>query len=294
MTIKVTAILTAYQRVDQTLNTLRILYSCKPAPSDILVHVDGNETDTLKALQRAFPEVRYILSSENIGPGGGRNKLISAAIHDLVASFDDDSYPIDADYFARVVRLAEAAPKAAIIVGHVFHRGEPLHPDERTVEWTSDFIGCGCIYRRSIFLQTMGYVPLPTAYGMEEVDLALRLHADGKQILKTAWLRVFHDTDLTHHALPDVTASSIANLFLLTFLRYPVIFWPVGMVQVIKRLGWLMTHGRRNGILAGLCRVPTCLWKNRPYRATLSVRSVASYLRLRRNPLTIPWPVSLS
>ena len=57
-----------------------------------------------------------------------------------------------------------------------------------------------CVYRRSAFLEAGGYVPLPVAYGMEEVDLALRLHSRGGKILTTPWLRVFHNTDLKRHA----------------------------------------------------------------------------------------------
>ncbi|HKR21506.1 MAG TPA: glycosyltransferase, partial [Pyrinomonadaceae bacterium] len=101
----ISAIVTAYERIEQTLNTIRILESCDPKPDEILVHVDGNRTDFQSVIGNSFPNVRVIMSRERVGPGGGRNKLVDAATCDLVASFDDDSYPIDSDYFARVARL---------------------------------------------------------------------------------------------------------------------------------------------------------------------------------------------
>src|SRR6185369_4964106 len=174
------------------------------------------------AIRAAFPDVRVLLSEERLGPGGGRNKLMVAATCELVASFDDDSYPIDADYFARALELFDRHPNASLICAALFHRGETIALDARDAQWTADFSGGACVYRRSVFLDAGGYVPLRVAYGMEEVDLALRLHSRGARILTTSWLRVFHDTDLQRHDDAQVTAGSIANVALLTYLRYPV------------------------------------------------------------------------
>jgi len=294
MEATLSAIVTAHRRIDQTLATLRMLASCTPPPDEILVHVDDGHEECAAVIAKTFPRVKVLLSNANLGPGGGRNKLVKEAANDLVVSFDDDSYPMDLDYFARIRSMFAAFPEASIVTGRVFHQGEVVCEAEREGVWAADFCGGACAYRRSHFMDMEGYVPLPVAYGMEEVDLALRLHAMGRRIIRSSWLRVFHNTDLVRHARPEVTAGSITNIALLTFLRYPVILWPAGLFQLARRVLWLMTHGRCRGILAGLCRVPACLWKNRAYRATLSVRSVAAYLRLRRNPLTVPWPVTLS
>lgn len=156
-----------------------------------------------------------------------------------------------------------------------------------------DISGGACVFQREAFLSTCGYVPLPVAYGMEEVDLALRLHASGHHILKTSWLRIFHDTDLKRHDDPEVTAGSVANIFLLTFLRYPVSLWPIGLAQVAKRLFWLMTHGRQSGIISGFLRTPACLFRNRSHRLPLTRQEVTYYLSLRRHPKPCPWPPDL-
>lgn len=280
----ISAIVTAYERVDQTLNTLRILESCDPKPDEILVHVDGNRIECEKAIRVAFPEVKIIVSAERVGPGGGRNKLVAAANHELVASFDDDSYPIDSDYFARVVQLFDRFPEASIICASLYHAGEAIALDERKAQWTADFSGGACVYRRDAFINAGGYVPLPIAYGMEEVDLALRLHSHGGKILTSSWLRVFHDTDLKRHAEPQVTAGSIANLALLAYLRYPVSLWSIGAWQCANRVLWLLRHGRHRGIWRGLKMIPGHLLAHHQYRRTLTIRAVRSYLALRRAP----------
>jgi GT2 family glycosyltransferase len=283
--VPITAIVTAYQRTEQTLETIRIIRACEPFPDEILVHVDADQKECEAAIGLVFPEVKILRSEHCVGPGGGRNKLIEVAKNQSIASFDDDSYPIDADYFARVVALLEQFPAATILCAAVYHQGEVVASDARTADWVSDFSGGACVYRRSPFLATGGYVPLRVAYGMEEVDLALRLHAQGGRILNTPWLRVFHDTDLKHHASPQVTAASIANLALLTYLRYPLSLWPIGLVQCCNRIFWLVRNGRRRGILSGLLMIPGHLRAHRQYRQQIRSRSVRSYLALRRSPI---------
>ena len=281
----ISAIVTAYERIEQTLATLKVIQSCAPAPDEILVHVDDNRLECAGAIRNAFPGVRVLLSHERVGPGGGRNKLLAAAMHDLVASFDDDSYPIDSDYFARARDLFAKHEVASVICAALYHRGETIALDERRAAWTADFCGGACVFRRRAFLEAGGYVPLPVAYGMEEVDLALRLHARGGRILTTSWLRVFHDTDLQRHGDPRVTAGSIANLALLAYLRYPLSLWVVGFGQCFNRVVWLLRHGRRRGIWTGMTMIPAHLRAHREYRLPLAFREVKSYLALRRAPL---------
>lgn len=280
----ISAIVTAYDRIAETLNTLRIIESCDPQPDEILVHVDGNRIECAEAIRKAFPQLTVLLSPVRVGPGGGRNKLIAAAAREFVASFDDDSYPIDSDYFRRLRHVFDRFPDASVIDAALYHTGERIDPDERKAQWTADFSGCACAYRRDAFLATGGYVPLPVAYGMEEVDLALRLHSQGGKILSSSWLRVFHDTDRQRHAEPHVTAGSIANLALLAYLRYPVSLWSIGVWQCTNRVLWLLRHGRHRGIWRGLTMIPGHLRAHHQYRCTLTIRAVRSYLALRRAP----------
>lgn len=283
--LNISAIVTAYERVEQTLATLRVIQSCTPPPSEILVHVDANQVECEEAIRKAFPTVRIIRSLEQVGPGGGRNKLVNAARCEFVASFDDDSYPIDSDYFERAAKLFEQFPEAAVICAALYHAGESIGLDERCAQWNADFTGGACIYRRGAFIDAGGYLSLPVAYGMEEVDLALRLHSSGGKVLITPWLRVFHNTDLRHHADPRVTAGSIANLALLAYLRYPASLWVIGAGQCANRLLWLLRHGRYRGILKGIAMIPAHLWAHQRYRSPLSKRAVRSYLALRRAPV---------
>jgi GT2 family glycosyltransferase len=285
----ISAVVTAFNRVDRTIKTLNNLRQCEPAPAEILVHVDGNQESCAAAIRAAHADVTIIVSPNRVGPGGGRNRLIAAASHPLVASFDDDSHPIDCDYFARVVAIFERAVEASVVSGYVYHRHESVGADRQEAVWVADFSGGACAYRRDHFMETGGYVPVETAYGIEEVDLALRLHARGRRVLQTPWLRVFHDTDLVRHADPAVTAASVTNIALLTYLRYPRLLWLIGAAQLGRRTWWLLANGRHRGVLRGIRDIGPAIRTHRASRELVAAESVRSYLRLRRHPVPFEW-----
>jgi hypothetical protein len=303
-TVPIAAIVTAYERPEMTVRTLRRLQDCRPAPSEILVHVDGSQATLAKQLRETFPNVAVLSSDERIGPGGGRNRLLREASQELVASFDDDSYPADLDFFQRAVDAAAANPDAAVLTATLLDgSGDTEVPEPRTGR-VATFAGGACVYRRSIFLETAGYVPLPLAYGMEEVDMSLRLYAMGRRIVHVSGLRVVHDVaplksvrrvafdglrprivtakDPGHRDTRDIAAGTVANLALLPFLRYPVRLWPYGAAQCLHKVVELMCNGRTREALAGLSSIPGHLWRHRHQRAPLTAEQVRSYLRMRR------------
>ncbi|CAN2532862.1 hypothetical+protein [Methylocapsa aurea] len=283
---KITATVTAFARIAQTLETLRRLESCRPPPAEIIVHVDAARHDCAAAVRAAFPAARVIVSETGVGPGGGRNRLMEAAGHALVADFDDDSYPVDADFFARAAALFECLPGLSLAAAQIVHPGEALAPDRRVICETGGFNGGGVVFRRSHLLEAGGYLPLPIAYGVEEEDMALRLIDRGRRLAFTPFLRVFHDTDRAHHAEPRVNAATIANIALLAFLRYPPRFYPRAALQLANRVRFCLRMGRWRGVASGLGMIPRHLWRMRAHRRLVSAAAVAEKRALREGAWT--------
>lgn len=291
MTAPVTAVITAFQRIDQTLTSLTAILACRPAPAEVIAHVDGGQQQCADAIAKAFPQVRVLVSATNVGPGGGRNRLVAASSHPLVASFDDDAYPLDQDYFLRLMEVSAAFPDASVIAPLVFLRGEQVRGRSDDVRWVADYCGAACVFRKDDFLAAGGYVPVPIAYGIEEADLALRLHAGGHRVLATSRLRAFHDTQLDHHHSPAVNAAFISNVALLAYLRYPAWLWISGAVQCLKAAGSLLRQNRLRGIWDGVTVLPDAIRRYREYRNPVDHRALFSYWRLRRHPRAAGRPV---
>ena len=247
------------------------------------MYVDGGNQDVVNAVAGAHPDVRLSVGEELLGPGGARGRLIEAARHDLVASFDDDSFPAHEDYFARVMKAFEVVPDAAVISAGS-NPWESAIPEYFSIGVPS---GCGCIFRKDWFQRTKGFVPLPVAYGMEEVDIGIQLHAIGGIIVRDPFLRVLHDKEPPMRVDPAINALVIANTALLPFLRFPWWLWPIGTWQIISRLTFLISKGWTEGILAGLKLIPRHLAQHATFRSPMPSRAVLSWLWLRRHPLSL-------
>jgi GT2 family glycosyltransferase len=235
-------------------------------------------------LHREFSNrVRWVVAEHTRGPGGGRNVLASLAQGDLLVCLDDDSWPEDTDFFSRLERVALEHPQAAVFAAAVSlpsHSGAPPIL-ESAVQPVSSFENSGAVIRREEFLSTSGYLPLRHAYGMEETDVSLQLLDQGWEILMVRELRVFHDSALGHHSSRGVNAAHIRNIGLLAFLRYPVLFWPLGFAQVLNRVRYSICTRRFNGILEGLLTIPRDCWIYRHQRRPVKCETIRKSRRLR-------------
>jgi hypothetical protein len=118
---------------------------------------------------------------------------------------------------------------------------------------------------------------------MEETDLSLQLFAAGWHIYQADSLRVFHDTDLTHHNSSEINAAAITNAGLFAFLHFPVAFWGMGLLQVGNRVLYAMRMRRFCGIGFGLLRIPIECYRHRHYRNAISWPVLKRFLNFRRS-----------
>lgn len=280
--LHLSVIIPTFRRQRQLLFTLERLKGCSPVPGEIIVHVDGGDNVSAGAVLSTFGDARLLESLETLGPGGSRNRLLTAASSEIVVSLDDDSFPIDPDFFTAVVRAVERHPNAGVIAMTIIHDGEPLIERCARAHPVSDFVGCGCVYRKDAFLSMRGYVPVQPAYGVEEADMALQFIDAGWDIVHDHDLRVRHATTRSHQASAMVTAAHISNLALLAFLRYPISYWPLGLLQVVSRIIWSVRNGRTTGILRGLAAIPVKFWRFKNYRKPVSAATMRKVRRLRR------------
>jgi GT2 family glycosyltransferase len=265
------------------LETIRRAYSCIPPPAEVWVHIDAADGTLEDKIASEFPEVHVLTSKERLGPGGGRHRCLLNCASPYAVSFDDDSYPVDDDFFGVVPSLFENNPLSAIFVAQIWHRHQPALARTQGLDRSIGFIGCGYAIRVSVYRALPGYLPSPVPYGIEETDLALQLFSARWQINRSGELRVFHNTDFSHHASKEIVAGSISNIALFSFINYPVALWLVGALQVVKAVLFCVRAGRSNGILRGLAEIPGRCYRHRRDRRPLPVATVLQYLRARHN-----------
>jgi GT2 family glycosyltransferase len=280
--MRVSVIIPTFERTEKILETLAHISTCNPVPDEVLVHIEFGDPHSGPVIASEFPHVRQFTSNVRLGPGGGRNRLMREVKNEIVVSLDDDSYPLDADFFPAAAAAIERHPEAGVIAMNIIHDDEPVIERKRAARPVADFVGCGCIYRRSAFRDTSGYVPVQPAYGVEEADLALQLLDAGWTIVHDDDLRVRHATSRSHQASAAITAAHISNVALLAYLRYPLRYWPLGLAHVANRIFWSLRNHRHAGIGAGIAAIPGKIWRFRALRRPVTPGTMRKVKRLRR------------
>ena len=104
-----------HNRCAELARTLGELARLDPAPDEILVAADGCTDGTEELLRSVWPHVRVLRHPHALGSIPSRNELAAAAQSDLLLSFDDDSYPLTADFLTRVREPFETNPRLAVL-----------------------------------------------------------------------------------------------------------------------------------------------------------------------------------
>ena len=123
-TVAVAVIIPTYNRGLAITSVLEKIQECNPRPAELYVHIDCADGKLEGELARRFPSVNVLTSPRRLGPGGGRHRCLQVCSTPYAVSFDDDSYPVDADFFGRVVQLFAEHPRAAIFGASIWYPHE--------------------------------------------------------------------------------------------------------------------------------------------------------------------------
>src|SRR5262245_25904674 len=113
--MKTSVMITTRNRCSDLERTLSALRQMTPLPEEILVTADGCEDGTIAMVREKFPNCRLFENSPGLGSVPSRDHMLREAVGELVLSLDDDSYPVDNDFFAKLPALLASRPEAAVI-----------------------------------------------------------------------------------------------------------------------------------------------------------------------------------
>lgn len=279
--VPVAVVIPTYNRGIAVLSVLEKIQTCDPKPAEIWIHIDLANGALEDQLCRNYRDIRVLTSPTRLGPGGGRHRCLAACTTPYAVSFDDDSYPVDADFFERVEQLFLQHSDAAVFSAVIWARGEPPRRQTESRIIISSYMAGGCAIRLAAYRAVRGLLPRPVAYGMEETDLSMQLFAAGWKIYQAGDLRVFHDADLKHHETAEVNAGAITNVGLFVFLHFPVTRWGRGLLQIANRVVYAIKMGRVRGICSGIIRILPDCYRNRQHRKPIEWQTLDKFLRLR-------------
>ena len=121
------AFIITYERDEILLDTIAKIFIQTLPPEKILI-VDNSESLTTQDLIKQLnnPRIEYSRVGYNSGPAGGANhglKILSEQGYEWIYWGDDDDPPNQIDIFEKLLQLADAVEKCAVVgsVGHKFN-----------------------------------------------------------------------------------------------------------------------------------------------------------------------------
>ena len=157
-----TIMITTHDRCTDLRRTCAALTALAPPPDEVLICADGCADDTVAMVGREFPGFVLLANAERQGSVASRDRMLRLASSHIVISLDDDSYPIDRDFLARVGQVLAQHPEAAVIsfpeIRDENCRG-PAAPsrDGHPGHYVAAYANCGAAMRRDVYLQLAGF-----------------------------------------------------------------------------------------------------------------------------------------
>jgi GT2 family glycosyltransferase len=190
-----TIMITTRNRCADLRQTCERLSRLNPAPLEVLIWTDGCSDATAETLRARFPQFRVFESPAPAGSVPARDQLLRAARGDVVLSLDDDSYPIEDDFLAKLRLVVNAHPEAAVITFPELRDGGRFASASKTPasrgHYESAYANCAAAMRRSIYLQLGGFPPF-FSHMYEEPDYAVQCYAAGYGVWFEPTLSIRH------------------------------------------------------------------------------------------------------
>ena len=197
--MKISVVITTHDRCDDLRRTLRKLFELQPRADEVLICADGCRDGTSEMVRLEFPECKLLENKEQRGSVFSRDRLLRAAASDIVASFDDDSYPLDKVFFKRATELLAEESEVAVISFPEIRDGEQFAHHTKTLssppQLVSAYANCAAAMRRDVYLRSNGF-PVFFRHMYEEPDYALQCYGLGYVIRFEPSLAIRHHVSM--------------------------------------------------------------------------------------------------
>jgi glycosyltransferase involved in cell wall biosynthesis len=268
------------------------LLKLNPQPLEILVCADGCTDDTVAMVRHEFPSFTLFENSPSQGSVSARDKLLRFAKGDVVVSLDDDSYPVNDDFFSQLIPIMEAHPEAAVITfpelrnDNVFASANkrPSSPGH----YASAYPNCAAAMWREFYLEQPGF-PKFFIHMYEETDYGLQCYSGRAAVWFEPSLVIRHHLSSAQRQPVQRHHQNARNELWSVWLRCP---WPqlpaVSLFRIWRQFRYACSEGlgwaAREPLwwLAALGGVIKCCQNRKPIRWPVYY----AWMRLARNPIS--------
>ncbi|PTX91098.1 glycosyltransferase [Opitutus sp. ER46] len=260
-----------------------------PPPDELWICADGCDDDTVAWTRQHAPAAHLIVHPHSRHSIRSRDEMIRAAEVDVIVGLDDDSYPLDLDFVARVKARFSGWSRCAVLS---FAQRTDEFPatlmatDFGPTALVGSYVNAASAIRRTVYLE-LGGVPLEFEHMGDETDFSLRCIAAGWEVV--------HDptTVIRHHWTPVARSEwrnhwrHSRNEFWSILLRCPLPWAPfIALRRAVGQFCYACRRGPGWAVReplwwsAGLAGMPAMMAQRCPVRWP----SYRRWLHLMRQP----------
>lgn len=239
--------ITSRDRREDLRRTLSKLRELSRKADEVLVCADGCTDDTISIVRNEFPECTLIENATSLGSAFSRDRMLRLAKGDIVVSLDDDSYPLDDDFFARVRELfADYADAAVINFPEIRDSGESADATKTPStppHLVSAYPNCAASMRRKVYLESAGF-PVFFGHMYEEPDYSLQCYALGYEVRFEPSLRIRHHVSSLQREPIDRHHFNARNELWSVWMRcpFPQVI-PVSLFRIWRQFRYAFSEG---------------------------------------------------
>ena len=209
---------------------------------------DNSKDNTVQIITNRFPWVKLIKQSNNNGPARNRNIAIRSGDSPYIVIFDDDTYLEDLEWLNKAIKKMEENPNigqlASMIVsgfdkdilldcgiveedclfGGICHNQhkKDVSGKYETPRRVLGACSAGTILRRDVFEKVGGFDP-KYFYPVEDLDLSMRIHLTGYDVIYEPSLITYHfESQTMGKAIKRKMYMYRRNCFLALVENYPI------------------------------------------------------------------------
>ena len=285
--------ITTRNRREELRRTLGKLLELQPAADEILICADGCTDKTSEMVRQDFPSCILLENDSARGSVFSRDRLLRTASGDIVLSLDDDSYPLDRDFFARLqLAFGQHANTAVITFPELRDGGasaDPTKSPSSPAHLVSAYPNCAAAMRRETYLRLGGY-PIFFEHAYEEPDYALQCYAAGYTVCFDPRLIIRHrylgsQNGNTLHRYPLNARNELWSVLMRCPFPYLI---PVALFRIWRQFRYACSKGPAWAIRepiwwwSAFLGIPTCL----RHRSPIEWRIYYAWMKLARQPLS--------